>query len=602
MGGMGSLYIGVSGLQANQNALNTTAHNMANIHTEGYVRQQAVLSDTLYNTIKNGAVSSQQIGSGSTVAQVRQVRHIFLDEKYRMEAGRASYYEVGYATYYEIESVLGTIGGDEFSSLNGLKEAFAELAKEPSDTSKQALLKQRSVAFLKDAKNVYGLLEKYQNNLNDQVVDTIGQINELANTIYELNNRIRSIESGGVENANDLRDARNTALDKLSGLIKISYSEDAKGSVSVSAEGVPLVGESYVYELGYTTDPVTGFATPTWPDYKDMQVFDMNARISSDTDTDVGKLKSLLLQRGTKTSIYTDIPIASNYQDSTGKWTTGSWTINGKTYTDGEKAYAAAAEDYDANITMSGMMNTLAQFDQLIHEVVTTINDLLCPNITMTVAAGETWKDANGNTLTPGGKYTVLDLENCARAADGSVGIELFSRGTTERYNKYTYTDAAGTERTCYVYNEEDPSKSSSLYTTENLTVNLSILNDVGKLPIYAKDGHENRDLAEKLEAAWSDKILALSPNATAKLTLVDYYAKLSVDVGNRGYMYNKISSKLGESVTGLDNNRQMVIGVSSDEELTNMIKYQNAYNACSRYINVVSDMLEHIITSLGKG
>ena len=45
---------------------------------------------------------------------------------------------------------------------------------------------------------------------------------------------------------------------------------------------------------------------------------------------------------------------------------------------------------------------------------------------------------------------------------------------------------------------------------------------------------------------------------------------------------------------------REQVIGVSTDEELSNMIKFQNAYNASSRYINVISEMLEHIISTLG--
>jgi len=46
---------------------------------------------------------------------------------------------------------------------------------------------------------------------------------------------------------------------------------------------------------------------------------------------------------------------------------------------------------------------------------------------------------------------------------------------------------------------------------------------------------------------------------------------------------------------------REQVVGVSSDEELTSMIKFQNAYNASSRYINVVSEMLEHLVTALGR-
>ena len=73
---MGSLYIGSSGLQTSQNSLNTTAHNLSNMDTTGFVRQQVLLGDRLYNTIKKGSVSvsSQQTGLGVTYEKVRQVR------------------------------------------------------------------------------------------------------------------------------------------------------------------------------------------------------------------------------------------------------------------------------------------------------------------------------------------------------------------------------------------------------------------------------------------------------------------------------------------------------------------------------------------------
>ncbi|WP_099469207.1 flagellar hook-associated protein FlgK [Konateibacter massiliensis] len=602
MGGMGSLYIGVSGLQASQNALNTTAHNLANIGTTGYVRQQVVQSDTLYNTIKYGAVSQQQVGIGTTVAQVRQVRDTFLDMAYRLESGRANFYAVGYSAYYEIESILGTLGGSEFSdSLDNLNEAFNQLAGQPDDTSYQTLLKQRSVSFLEDAQNVYDLLKEYQNSLNDQIIDTVDRINELASTIYELNKQISGIESGGVENANDLRDTRNLALDELAGLINISYSEDSNGIVTVRAESNQLVGEGYLAELGYTVDGETGFATPTWVSYKNAAVFDMSRAISTDTDTDVGKLKALVLQRGSDVATYTKIPVSSSYQNSDGTWATGSWDKYGNAcdaseavYTDGKKAYAAATNYYNTFTAMSGMTNTMAEFDQLIHTIVTAINDILSPNISQTVDATETWTDADGNVLAAG-TYKVLDQENCGQSADGTIGTELFSRAGTERYT--VYTNAAGEK--LYVYNEEDPSNPKTLYTLDNLEVNSEVLTDVGKLPLYTANGSVDFEKGQALYNVWSEKLVALNPNATSKATFQDYYSKLYTSVGNLGSVYKSISDSLETTATGFDDDRQMVIGVSSDEELSNMIKYQNAYNAASRYMNVVSEMLEHIIVSL---
>ena len=71
-------------------------------------------------------------------------------------------------------------------------------------------------------------------------------------------------------------------------------------------------------------------------------------------------------------------------------------------------------------------------------------------------------------------------------------------------------------------------------------------------------------------------------------------------DLADRGYTYNSMAETQSQSVTDLDNLRQQVAGVSSDEELSNMIRFQHAYNASSRYITTVAEMIEHIINTLG--
>ena len=69
--------------------------------------------------------------------------------------------------------------------------------------------------------------------------------------------------------------------------------------------------------------------------------------------------------------------------------------------------------------------------------------------------------------------------------------------------------------------------------------------------------------------------------------------------VSNSGYIFYELSEYQQLAVENADNDRQTVIGVSSDEELQNMIKYQSAYNASSRFINVINEMLEHLVTRL---
>ena len=63
--------------------------------------------------------------------------------------------------------------------------------------------------------------------------------------------------------------------------------------------------------------------------------------------------------------------------------------------------------------------------------------------------------------------------------------------------------------------------------------------------------------------------------------------------------IYNNMIDYQENLTTGINEGRQRITGVSSDEELTNLIKFQAAYNACSRYINVVDEMLEHLVTRL---
>ena len=112
-----SFNAGVSGLQSSQAGLNTTAHNLANTKTQGYTRQQNINKDTYYQTIKMTTNSALQVGYGTTIATIRQIRNEFLDKEYRKEVSRQTFYEVQYNTATEIEDILGETEGVEFNDV-----------------------------------------------------------------------------------------------------------------------------------------------------------------------------------------------------------------------------------------------------------------------------------------------------------------------------------------------------------------------------------------------------------------------------------------------------------------------------------------------------
>lgn len=547
---MGSLYIGASGLQSGQNALNTTAHNLTNIDTTGFTRQQTLLSSKRYITISKNpaAVSDQQYGIGVNLSAVRQVRDYFLDQTYRKESGRSTFYEASTDVLGEVENVLGELNGEDFqTSLTNLWTAVQELSKDPSSSVTQGLLVQRSAEFINRANAVYQDLTNYQDNLNKQIKEKVTTINQYGKQIQALNDQIRKIECGGIEHANDLRDTRNQILDELGKLCKMTYSEDSTGNVSVRIEDSDFVRGDLFYEIGLDASDATGFYTPFWirdAEYtvladgtkkyniEGAQVFNLGQTVSSSLDTDIGGLKALLLARGDHRSNYTDI---NNNYDS---------------------------------ISQSIVMNVQAEFDQMIHHVTTKINGILA----------EVYDPSRGYM--------------CDK--DGSP-LQLFQKVTTDGYEKVT--DAGG--NVTWKYAEEDPARTDTLYTLGNLQVNANLLREPSMLSFKKADGSADYDTTDKLKAAFTDESYTLNPNVLKKTTFVDYYKDLVSQVANTGSAFRNIYENQQTTVEATYNAREQIVGVSSEEELSNMIRFQNAYNASSRYINVINELLEHIISTL---
>ncbi|MBE5874659.1 MAG: flagellar hook-associated protein FlgK [Lachnospiraceae bacterium] len=574
---MGSLYIGTSGLQTSQNALNTTAHNLSNVDTKGYTRQQVQQSDRSYITIsKTGAaVSYEQTGLGVIYSRAKQVRDYFLDKTYRRESGRSMFYEVSTEVMEEVESQLGELNGEAFqTTLTDFWTAIQELTKDPASSVTQGLLVQKASEFVERANAVYYGLSSYQDNLNAQIKQQVDKINDYGNKILYLNDKIRAIESGGVEHANDLRDERNRMLDELAELTKMSWSEDMYGNVAVQIEGVDFVKGSTCYEMGLQVDERNGFYTPYWPqnasyiirddgskyyNIDGAEVFNLSIEVSSDLGTDVGGLKAMLLARGDHRANYTDIE-----------------------------------EDYDG-VSQSVLMNIQSEFDQLIHNVVGKINGILAD------AAGvKTGKlTLADGTVLENAQYCSNDEGGYMRNENGSP-IQLFAKITTDGYSKVTATDEEGNTGEYWVYNEESAAKRDSLYTIENLQVDPGLMQRPANLGFRKPDGSEDNETAEALKAAFTEEAYTLNPNVKKRTCFVDYYDDLVSQIANSGYVFRSIYTNQVNTVESTYNAREQVTGVSSDEELSNMIKFQNVYNASSRYINVISEMIEHIINTLG--
>ncbi len=577
-GTMGRIYIGTSGLQASQYGMNTTAHNLANIDTAGYSRQQVLLTDSVYQKVYVSVTGSNQTGTGTKYAASRQLRDELLDRQYRTELGRESYYETMYENIYEVQDYFGELEGSTFQDcMEDLWTSFQELSKDTNNVVNRSALIAYAENFVSKAQEIYNSLVTYQENLNTEIKEQVDRINELAQTIYDLNKEISKIEGADIEKANDYKDQRNAALDELSSLIDVDIYENKDGSIDVFVEGRTLLTQSTIFKMGTAlVSDGSRFIKPVWED-DGSDVIDSTKIPSGVNKTDVGSLKALLMSRGYEVPTYADVPVDGTSDE---------------------------VNTYNQTIEPYSLTNIIAQFDQLVHGIVTAINDVLCPNVTVTADDGSVYQilDTTYDGLSDE-EAAAWGLTYAAGVGMGEgneyAGTELFTRSTQERYTEQEIT-VNGTTVTVKVYNEEDTDDYNSMYTLGTIGINSELVKNPSLFPASTADGGEYQDVVYQLVDLWDQDFTKLSPNTEVMETFSSYYTAMVSDFANKAYTYNAVAESSSQAVTEYDNSRQQQLGVSSEEELTNLIKFQQAYNASSRYINVVSEMIEHIIEKLG--
>lgn len=548
---MANLYVGASGLTTSQSALNTTAHNMANMDTDGYTRQQVSQGTRSYQTLESrmDVIAPKQIGTGVNYNACKQVRSDFLDISYRRESGRFSFYDVSLKTIEEVEDQLQEMEGAEFAqTLNNLWVSVQELAKDPCSAVTQSAFVTRANEFLTRARSVYDGLVDYQKNLDSTIQGMVEEINSYGDEIRQLNQDIVKIEAGQVERCNDLRDRRNYLLDKLGEYGRIEYNEDIFGNVSVTFEDAAFVTTDHVNHIGVDTklgSPV-GYATPYWEyaattetnrdgtktvtSIDGATVFDLTRPIASSTNTDVGKLKSILLARGDHNATYHDIVEDTDY--------------------------------YNKNIAQSVIMNTQAEFDQMIYNIMSTINEIM-------------------------------------EAAESNPGFIDESSGNTKDFVMFVV--ANDKDQLIYDISKDKPAGTIDTgLTILNTTINPKLIEQPTLFTYRTADGNEDTRTVELLKKAFTSEEYVLNPNVTTRNSFITYYNSLVNQVANSGDVYKSIKEAQEHTVDSVDAAREQIVGVSSDEELEFMIMFQNAYNASSRFINVVDEMLEHLVTTLG--
>lgn len=629
---------GVAGIHAAQSGLNTTAHNLSNTKTPGYTRQQNIQKDVYYQLYKTTEKADMQIGYGTSVAAVRQIRDQFLDKEFRNEVSRLAFYEVQQITAQEVYDIIGEQEGVEFNdALNTLWNTIQELNNDPQKITDRQQFITEAEAFLEKAINAYQAFRDYQVNLNSQIRDQVKSINSIADEIALLNTKIAQVEASGVENANDYRDRRNYLMDELAKITYYDYYEHSNGMVDIRINNAPLVEDAHAYHMEteklkidnydengvFINTSTTQMLKVVWSGNGYGDVYDLSEAASREKNTDTGSLLGILTARGQKYGYYTDIPLRKDYA--------------------GDLPYQEALKEYNNTVGNCFLEQAEAQLDMLVNKVVKAINDAFAPNVDL---AQNTAQDQNGNAMTTvtavGGTaidlttVKVLDANRCPVGADVNEtrGTELFVRkAQPERYQIYEVSgpiyitdengnqvpitqeipnvDAAGNivsyTYQLYVYNEEDYHDVNTLYTLQNLEMNEKVLENYSYLPVKGNPDNPShlpgtyvQDIYKNMLDQWNAKDTVLDPNSLAEYQTSGYYAAMIGAWGVKGQVWDSMVAAQQSTTNDLEDKRQQISGVSTEEEMVSLLSFQHAYNAASRYITVIDDMLEHIITRLG--
>lgn len=226
---MGIFDIGKSAIFASQNALNVAGHNIANVNTPGFSRQELILEPASATV-----VGGNYIGRGVTTPEVRRHYDKFIESQLlgqRQSYGRSLSLNEGLTYAEQIFNDAGDMGLSK--ALDDFFNAWNNVANSPDGHAERTVLLQKADTLVQRAKTMEGGLEDLLGQTDEELANGIEQVNSIAKQIADVNDKILKAEAGGTMNANDLRDTREKLLGDLADLVEFNYFESPDGMVTV---------------------------------------------------------------------------------------------------------------------------------------------------------------------------------------------------------------------------------------------------------------------------------------------------------------------------------------------------------------------------------
>ncbi len=237
MGLTSSLLIGRTALNASQVALQVTGNNIANVGTEGYHRQR--VEQAPVRGLRQG---SHFFGQGVGVDRILRLIDPALAGRVRSSISQEQGASIERGILSTIESLTNELTGTDLSSqLSRFFNAWSELANNPSSSVTRAAVAEEGSALSSFIGGLRRDLMQQRSQIEDQLTFSVTRADELLNDIATLNETIVLGEAGGEAQDGNLRDQRDLLVDELAGLMDITVVEKDSGAVDILVDSQPII-------------------------------------------------------------------------------------------------------------------------------------------------------------------------------------------------------------------------------------------------------------------------------------------------------------------------------------------------------------------------
>lgn len=591
----------VNGIYTQRLGLNTVGHNISNSNTEGYSRQTAHAAATPSSEVYTLAGASQ-VGNGSTVTSVIRARDIYADRQYWKENSTDGYYNGKANNYAKIESIFND---SDNSGVQNAMEKFYQAWQDcsttaSSDTSRQNVIN-AGQNFAQSLQIAAKQTKEQIDSLYDDISLSVVKMNRLMGQVVELNKNIAGIEATGAH-ANDLRDQRDLIVDQLTSMTDITVYESANGMYTLVSNGTTLVNGITKVDLEMSAPKNN--TTYSLSDY-DIMIKQTGTVYTPGNGELKAQFEAVAEDKGYIDQVANMAAFmftTLNDQHKAGYGIDGSKdkpfgndnpkdnaTTDLNFYGESDKAFQWDAKTgklavYDVN---TGAKEELSGMQIL--EILTVNSELTATDGHKKLATRSGERDDAGNLLfkTATGTTTKISTTTQAEAKTDKNGDVLYMAldGGTTTNVKLAKKDANG-----------DP-----LFLHKDVEID-----DHGKPLAVDVNGTADGSNAVWIAALFNCERDKTSPevNGTDRLigngSLYSYYNTSMTTMGSDASNMNgrvKFQSGVMDQVENL---RSSTNGVNWDEELSNMITFQQGYSACSRCLSAMDECLDKLINGTG--